>query len=104
MHAQVTKKRKVKTARKARETSQPPNVSPLMTNILTSWPGTEEHAFALVDKAAIKGSVTRPGGKARGKKKSDAADIWRVPAGELAKKIWQEFPALPIATVGQRIR
>jgi hypothetical protein len=55
-----------------------------------------------MDKAVKK--VVRPGGDARGKQKIDAADKWRKPAVEFAEKIWREFPDLPVAVVGQRIR
>jgi hypothetical protein len=92
--------RKPKTACKAREPANPP----LMTNILTGWPGTQEYAFHFADKAAIKGSVARPGGGARGKQKKEAADEWRIPAAALAKEIWDESRDLSSATDCLRIR
>jgi hypothetical protein len=48
--------------------------------------------------------VVRPGGDARGKQRSDAADKWGKPAEAQAEEIWREFPDLSVAIVGQRIR
>ena len=87
--------------KKKRKANFPPfgkQTHPQMTSVLVNWPGSEEYATAL------KGRGGRPGGDARGKRKSEAADEWRKPAVEFAKKIWQESPDLLIATVGQRIR
>jgi hypothetical protein len=52
---------------------------------------------AAIDEAIH--NVARPGGTITGKRKSDAADIWRIPATELAQKIWRESPSLPVAKV-----
>ena len=58
----------------------------------------EEHEA--IDKAIS--SVARPGGDARGKQKTDAADEWRIPSTALAEKIWQAgFLKLSIDIVGR---
>jgi hypothetical protein len=94
----MKKTRKAKKKRKANVPSFMEQANQQMTNVLAGWPGTEEYA------AVLKGGVARPGGDARGDQMSEAADKWRIPAGELAKKIWQDSPDLLIAIVGQRIR
>jgi hypothetical protein len=50
-----------------------------------------------------KNAATQPGGNARGGQVSAAADKWRIPAAELAEKIWRESPGLSTVTVRDRI-
>ena len=86
---------------KKRQPNFPPfgkHIHRQMADVLANWPGTAEY------DAALKGSITRPGGGARGEQMSDAADKWRIPAVALAKGIWDEFPNLSSTTVCQRIR
>jgi hypothetical protein len=108
MHAQVTKKRKAKTTREANVPSFGEQVNRQMTSILTSWPGTEEHAFALVDKVALTDKAASKkgsdGGNASGAARLEKADEeYRNDALDLAKQIRTEKPHLSQKAVATEI-
>jgi hypothetical protein len=68
-------------------------------------PPTDANPDGAIKEAFLDGkdAATQPGGNARGEQVSAAADKWRIPAAELAEKIWRESPGLSTVSVRDRI-